>query len=265
MHVAREGYGTKNQTFIIDGSGVYVTRNQANYHAGRFELSGNVCSRNGINGLVSHKTDRTHIFSNVLMDNGQVSKEAPALRQAYAGLTLNHAHNVTMYNNTVSTQTRYSSLDSAYVVGSSDFDLGQRGANGVNYICNGKVADSDNLLTIITLAGCPETLAPTAFSTPAPTPYTCITIVDGESSTLEFGKLGANGVTGALEVPADDYNLVTLAEALSALPLIDSDGAEHSFEVTYDESAHDLTFDVGDANGGWCVVSDASRALRRCF
>ena len=39
-------YGTVNQTFIIDGSGVYVTRN-ANYLHGRFDMSnnrrGNMC------------------------------------------------------------------------------------------------------------------------------------------------------------------------------------------------------------------------------
>ena len=50
-------YGTENQTYIIDGSGVYVTRNE-NYEYGRFEMSYNRASGNGINGLVVHKTDR---------------------------------------------------------------------------------------------------------------------------------------------------------------------------------------------------------------
>ena len=39
-------YGTVNQTFIIDGSGVYVTRNANDLH-GRFDMSnnrrGNMC------------------------------------------------------------------------------------------------------------------------------------------------------------------------------------------------------------------------------
>ena len=50
-------YGTENQTYIIDGSGVYVTRNE-NYEYGRFEMSYNRAYGNGINGLVVHKTDR---------------------------------------------------------------------------------------------------------------------------------------------------------------------------------------------------------------
>ena len=39
MSVVREFYGSVNQTFIIDGSGVYVTRNSESYLHGRFELS----------------------------------------------------------------------------------------------------------------------------------------------------------------------------------------------------------------------------------
>jgi parallel beta-helix repeat protein len=91
MHVARENYGSSLQTFIIDGSGVYISRNSASYLYGRYELSGNVAYRNGINGLVVHKTDRCLVRDNVLYDNGQVSRDAPASRQNYAGLTLNNA------------------------------------------------------------------------------------------------------------------------------------------------------------------------------
>ena len=36
----RQYYGTVNQTFIIDGSGVYVTRN-GNYLHGRLDMSNN--------------------------------------------------------------------------------------------------------------------------------------------------------------------------------------------------------------------------------
>ena len=42
MHVARPFYGSSNQTFIIDGSGVYISRNNGGgYPHGRFELSDN--------------------------------------------------------------------------------------------------------------------------------------------------------------------------------------------------------------------------------
>ena len=80
MHVARPGYGTSEQTFIIDGSGVYVTRNSAKYLYGRFELSYNKAHGNGINGLVVHKTDRARVIGNVLWDNGKVSKDEPESR-----------------------------------------------------------------------------------------------------------------------------------------------------------------------------------------
>ena len=116
--VAREFYGSINQTFIIDGSGVYVTRNSDSYHHGWYELSDNVCYGNGINGLVVHKTDRVYVRSNVLYDNGKVPKAPPSSRQAFAGLTLNAARNVTVSNNTVSA----ADDDYAYVV-TSDAQL----------------------------------------------------------------------------------------------------------------------------------------------
>ena len=84
MHVARPGYGSKDQTFIIDGSGVYVTRN-GNYLKGRFEMSYNKAYENGINGLVVHKTNRARVVGNILWDNGKVSRNPPESRQSYAG------------------------------------------------------------------------------------------------------------------------------------------------------------------------------------
>ena len=81
MHVARPNYGSVNQTFIIDGSGVYISRNSQSYTHGRYELSDNECFRNGINGVVVHKTNRAHVYRNMLYDNGVVSREPPANRQ----------------------------------------------------------------------------------------------------------------------------------------------------------------------------------------
>ena len=96
-------YGTEEQTYIIDGSGVYVTRNE-NYEYGRFEMSYNRAYGNGINGLVVHKTDRATVVGNVIWDNGQVPKEEPESRQKYAGLTLNLAHDVEVRDNYVKTE-----------------------------------------------------------------------------------------------------------------------------------------------------------------
>lgn len=101
MHQARPDYGTSNQTFIIDGSGVYITRNEQSYFYGNFELSYNLAYRNGINGVVVHKTDRVNVLSNKIWDNGQVSKLAPELRQSYAGLVLNAAKQISVSNNKI--------------------------------------------------------------------------------------------------------------------------------------------------------------------
>ena len=70
---ARPDYGTEAQTYIIDGSGVYVTRNTDTYKHGRMWLKDNKAYNNGINGLVVHKTDRAHVVGNVIWDNGQVN------------------------------------------------------------------------------------------------------------------------------------------------------------------------------------------------
>lgn len=103
MHVARPNYGSVNQTFIIDGSGVYISRNSQSYTSGRYELSDNVCYGNGINGVVVHKTNRAHVYRNVLYGNGVVSREPPASRQPYAGLVITNSLDVEVINNSVST------------------------------------------------------------------------------------------------------------------------------------------------------------------
>ena len=141
MHVAREGYGSSAQDFIIDGSGVYVTRNSASYLYGRFLLTENVCYSNGINGLVVHKTDRATVTHNVLYDNGAVSKLPPISRQAYAGLTLNHAYYAYVSNNTVTAPAASADTDYAYVIDSSStFSASQAGEGWTpNYVCAGLV------------------------------------------------------------------------------------------------------------------------------
>ena len=101
MHVARENYGSSNQTFIIDGSGVYITRNSANYLHGKFQLSNNVAIRNGINGVVVHKTNNAVVFDNEIIYNGMVSRDLPEDRQKYAGFVINSSENVTFYDNNV--------------------------------------------------------------------------------------------------------------------------------------------------------------------
>eukprot|EP01046_Picozoa_sp_COSAG06_P007824 COSAG06_NODE_389_length_16410_cov_39.606952_5_plen_511_part_00 len=76
-HEAADGYSTWEQRYIIDGSGVYITRNQ-NYE-GTFYLTDNTCFDNGINGLVVHKTnhDNVAVFveRNHIFDNGRTTRD----------------------------------------------------------------------------------------------------------------------------------------------------------------------------------------------
>jgi len=135
MHSARENYGTELQTFIIDGSGVYVTRNSDKYLHGRFELSGNKAYGNGINGLVVHKTFRADVFDNKLWNNGQVPRELPEDRQAFAGLVLNSSEDVRFFNNNVTT-----TLDDDFAFKNSGSSFTVDGT-GNNFVCNGLVSD----------------------------------------------------------------------------------------------------------------------------
>jgi len=130
MSIVRENYGGTLQDFIIDGQGVYVTRNSESYEHGEFQLSYNVCERNGINGLVVHKTYRAMVEGNTISNNGKTEK---ALRQNYAGLTLNRAEDATLRNNKVWVT---NSDDNGYVNNNSKINAEESYGNTV---CNGKV------------------------------------------------------------------------------------------------------------------------------
>mmetsp|Transcript_32181 Transcript_32181/g.65351 ORF Transcript_32181/g.65351 Transcript_32181/m.65351 type:complete len:422 (-) Transcript_32181:470-1735(-) len=108
-------YGKMTQDYIIDGMGVYVTRNKDTYTHGRMELSNNTAYGNGINGLVFHRTDRGSVTANVIYDNGVVpvqSHPEPVVenwhlaasgksRQPYSGLVINNAVDVELFDNAV--------------------------------------------------------------------------------------------------------------------------------------------------------------------
>jgi hypothetical protein len=128
------------------------------------ELAYNTCYRNGINGVVVHKTDRAYVHHNLLYDNGQVSKEEPESRQAYAGFTMNTATLVHFYGNNV---TVTDPTDSAFQSVGSEFVSNE---NYVNYACNGKVSGFGDLVRTDHLEMCwvYETSPPTTSPTPAP-------------------------------------------------------------------------------------------------
>lgn len=145
-------YGKVTQDYIIDGSGVYVTRNNDTYEYGTMELSYNTCYKNGINGLVFHRTDRGMVKQNLLYDNGvvprlDVEESNPQdwhegckgkSRQPYSGLVINNANNVKVWSNKVAA--RYD-IDFA-ITEVADGKLESTVVGGNNKICRGFVARS---------------------------------------------------------------------------------------------------------------------------
>jgi len=129
MSIVRENYGSAAQDFILDGQGVYVTRNSESYSHGKFQLSYNTCYRNGINGLVVHKTHRALVEGNEIYDNGVTDR---ADRQNYAGLTLNRAAETYLRFNKVWVE---DDRDMAFVRNKSEFEFW---GSYDNYYCGGK-------------------------------------------------------------------------------------------------------------------------------
>ena len=141
-------YGKESQDYIIDGSGVYVTRNSDTYNFGSFELSYNECYENGINGLVFHRTNRGVIRQNVIYDNGRVPRlDKPESivqdwhhgcsgksRQPYSGLVLNNANQIKLWSNRVSA--RYQ--DDYGFMQLADNTISPLLAGGNNQICQGR-------------------------------------------------------------------------------------------------------------------------------
>lgn len=94
-----ESYGKAESTYIIDGSGIYLTRNSQFYAHGKFLIANNVAYGNGINGMVVHYTDRVILRNNTIANNGTVPLEAN--RQRNSGLTINHSRDIEIVNNRV--------------------------------------------------------------------------------------------------------------------------------------------------------------------
>lgn len=164
-------YGKVSQDYVIDGSGVYVTRNSDTYLYGSMELSYNTCFRNGINGVVFHRTNRGMVKQNVIYNNGVVPRLdipetnpqdwhegcAGKSRQPYSGLVLNGARDVELWNNTVAA--RYD--DDFAVIRTGNTAPLVDGGN--NQVCQGRVdyALRDAVSSGLPMDVCiPDTLAP---------------------------------------------------------------------------------------------------------
>ena len=94
-----DSYGKAESTYIIDGSGIYLTRNSQFYSHGKYLVANNVAYGNGINGIVVHYTDRVILKNNTIANNGTVPLEAN--RQRTSGLVINHSQDVEIESNRV--------------------------------------------------------------------------------------------------------------------------------------------------------------------
>jgi hypothetical protein len=92
-------YGKAESAYIIDGSGIYLTRNSAFYAHGKFLVANNAAYGNGINGLAVHYTDHVIVQNNTIANNGTVPLEAN--RQRNSGLAINHSQDIEIVNNRV--------------------------------------------------------------------------------------------------------------------------------------------------------------------
>ncbi|MFT7622130.1 MAG: parallel beta-helix repeat protein [Myxococcota bacterium] len=81
---------------IIDGQGLYVTRNNDTYLSGRMRFENNIAFNNGFGGVVYHKTNRGELVNNVVFMNGAW----PGVSD-YSGLTVNTVDDLLIANNIV--------------------------------------------------------------------------------------------------------------------------------------------------------------------
>ena len=81
---------------IIDGQGLYVTRNNDTYLHGRMRFENNIAFNNGIGGVVYHKTNRGEMVNNLVFMNGA----HPAVSY-FSGLTVNTADDLLLHNNLI--------------------------------------------------------------------------------------------------------------------------------------------------------------------
>jgi parallel beta-helix repeat protein len=128
-------YGMADSTRIIDGSGIYLTRNNKFYAHGEFLIENNVAYGNGINGVAVQLTDNVTLKNNTIANNGTV----PLCfgRQKNSGLAINRSKHILIFNNRVQVNvagdtaikvfgevSRISASGNQYAGGSSDLKVG---------------------------------------------------------------------------------------------------------------------------------------------
>ena len=172
-------YGKKTQDYIIDGMGVYVTRNSDTYLHGQMELSDNTAYGNGINGVVFHRTDRGVVKRNTVYGNGLVPHmdyEEPIVqdwhvnlrksRQAYSGIVLNSAEGVKLWSNNVAA--RYDKDYAFNTVEDGGAAPPPLAAGGNNKVCKGLV--SPELESVVSEAADPSVCGIVVSTSPSLSP-----------------------------------------------------------------------------------------------
>ena len=82
------------------------------------------------------------------------------------------------------------------------------------------------------------------------------TTIDSSSSTIYWGKIGTDGVTGSITVPEASYSThEELATAINTQTLTDSDGTSHTLNVTYQQNDNTLRFHISGALSAWWISS----------
>jgi|GEM_PF-3212325 len=133
---------------IIDGQGLYVTRNNDTYLFGRMRFENNIAFNNGFGGVVYHKTDRGELINNLVFMNGAY----PGISN-YTGMTVNTSDDLTIINNVIWARDGNdyglkNNGNASNVVTHNNYIVGrtQFGTAADNQITDFSVADDFNLL-----------------------------------------------------------------------------------------------------------------------
>ena len=173
------GYACGGQNKIIDGSGVYITRNawdaddssgsNPNYasgeslydasgtgYVGSFLFANNLSYANGMNGVVVHKTNNSNVYNNTVYKNGEVPSDDDAdwgsygdwkdaltvSRQKYTGIVVHSSTDVKVYNNISCAK---NSSDKSFVLYTESGWPTSTADWGNNLPCNGTSVSSSNI------------------------------------------------------------------------------------------------------------------------
>jgi parallel beta-helix repeat protein len=140
-------------TYVIDeGSGIFLTRNENTYLAGKFKISNNISYNNGASGIMCHFTNRTLINNNTVYHNGANNDGQPG------GIGYNNANDVVLANNIIQSRTNKWAIGAA-----AQPNTNITAISNIVFNNNGSVAVNNNISTGFSTAN-PLFVNPTAFN-----------------------------------------------------------------------------------------------------